>query len=170
VSVVTSETAVEVPSGWVRRIAGPVRYGLGLLGSVSLTFLGLTCITFIIGWVTPIDPVTAIVGEKATRSTHERVFKELSLDRPIYEQAWILSTPSSAGSKAPAASMSPSRTSSSRRFTVAGRRFGGYRALVTAKAAVHRGNSGNDQFGEAIVRKLITEISALPPRRLAGTE
>jgi hypothetical protein len=49
-------------------------------------------------------------------------------------------------------------------------RFGGYRALVTAKAAVHRGNSGNDQFGEAIVRKLITEISALPPRRLAGAE
>jgi hypothetical protein len=26
-------------------------------------------------------------------------------------------------------------------------RFSGYRALVTAKAAVHRGNSGNDQFG-----------------------
>jgi hypothetical protein len=49
-------------------------------------------------------------------------------------------------------------------------RVGGYRALVTAKAAVHRGNSGNDQFGEAIVRKLITEISALPPRQLAGTE
>jgi hypothetical protein len=49
-------------------------------------------------------------------------------------------------------------------------RFGGYRALVTAKAAVHRGNSGKDQFGEAIMRKLITEISALPPRRLAGTE
>ena len=68
-SVVTSETAVEVPSGWVRRISGPVRCGLGLLGSVSLTFLGLTGITFIIGWVIPIDPVTAIVGEKATRST-----------------------------------------------------------------------------------------------------
>ena len=34
----------------------------------------------------PIDPVTAIVGEKATRSTYDRVFKELNLDRPIYEQ------------------------------------------------------------------------------------
>ena len=55
-SVVTSETAVEVPSGWVRRIAGPVRYGLGLLGSVSLTFLDLTCITFIIGRVNPDRP------------------------------------------------------------------------------------------------------------------
>jgi len=50
-------------------------------------------------------------------------------------------------------------------------RFGGYRALVTAKAGwVHRRNSGNYQFGEAIVRNLITEISALPPGRLAGTE
>jgi hypothetical protein len=49
-------------------------------------------------------------------------------------------------------------------------RFGGYRALVTAKAAVHRAKSGNDQFGEAIVLELITETSALPPRWLAGTE
>jgi hypothetical protein len=49
-------------------------------------------------------------------------------------------------------------------------RFDGHRALVTAKAAVHRGNSGSDEFGEAIMRKLIAEISALPPRRLAGTE
>jgi hypothetical protein len=48
-------------------------------------------------------------------------------------------------------------------------RFGGHRALVTAKGAVHRGNSGNDQFREAIMRKLIAEISALPSRRL-GTE
>jgi peptide/nickel transport system permease protein len=86
VSAVIDKTAVAPPSGWGRRIAGPIRYVLGLLGSVSLTFLGLTCVTFIIGRVIPIDPVTAIVGEKATRSTYERVFKELNLDRPIYEQ------------------------------------------------------------------------------------
>jgi len=49
-------------------------------------------------------------------------------------------------------------------------RLGGYRALVTAKAAVHRGNSDNDQFGEAIMHKPISEISALPPGRFAGTE
>jgi peptide/nickel transport system permease protein len=89
VCAVTAEAAVNAPNGWVRRAAGPVRHGLSLLGSVSLTFLGLTCVTFIIGRVIPIDPVTAIVGEKATRSTYERVFKELSLDRPIYEQYWI---------------------------------------------------------------------------------
>ena len=60
---------------------------------------------------------------------------------------------------------------SSRRFTVAGRPVRWLScALATAKAAVYQGNSGNDQFGEAIVGKLITEISALPPRWFAGTE
>ncbi len=88
-SAATNETAVTIPDGWARRYAGLVRHGFGLLGSVLLTFLGLTCVTFIIGRVIPIDPVTAIVGEKATRSTYERVFKELSLDRPVYEQYWI---------------------------------------------------------------------------------
>jgi peptide/nickel transport system permease protein len=89
VSATTAEAAVAAHSGWVRRIAGPVRHVLGLLGSVALTFLGLTCVTFVIGRVIPINPVIAIVGEKATRSAYDRVFKELSLDRPIYEQYWI---------------------------------------------------------------------------------
>ena len=34
--------------------------------SRSLTFLGLTCVTFFIGRVIPIDPVLAIVGDKAS--------------------------------------------------------------------------------------------------------
>jgi hypothetical protein len=46
-------------------------------------------------------------------------------------------------------------------------RFGGCRAWVKANAAVHPGNFGNHQFGEAIARK---RISALPPSSLAGTE
>ena len=33
--------------------------------------------------------VLAVVGDKATRSTYERVFKEMNLDRPIYEQYFI---------------------------------------------------------------------------------
>ena len=36
------------------------------LGSVSITMLGLLLITFIIGRVMPIDPVLAIVGERAS--------------------------------------------------------------------------------------------------------
>ena len=88
-SAVTADTEIGAQHGWVRRIAGPIHYVLKLLGSVSLTFLGLTCVTFIIGRVIPIDPVIAIVGDKATRSTYERVFHELSLDRPVYEQYLI---------------------------------------------------------------------------------
>ena len=85
----TAETPIAAPNGWGRRFAGLVRQVAGLLGSVSLTFLGLTCVTFVIGRVIPIDPVLAVVGDKATRSTYERVFKEMNLDRPIYEQYFI---------------------------------------------------------------------------------
>ena len=38
-----------------------------------LTFLGLTCVTFFIGRVIPIDPVLAIVGDKASVETYNRV-------------------------------------------------------------------------------------------------
>ena len=60
---------------------------------------------------------------------------------------------------------------SSRRFTVAGRSVRWLPCLGDGQGGGgSSGNSGYDQFGVAIVRKLITEISALPPRRLAGTE
>jgi peptide/nickel transport system permease protein len=36
----------------------------------------------------PIDPVLAIVGDRASPSTYERVRLELGLDRPLYEQYW----------------------------------------------------------------------------------
>lgn len=77
-----------MPVGWVRRIAGPVRRVASLLFSVSLTFLGLTCVTFFIGRVIPIDPVLAIVGDKASQSTYNRVRIEIGLDKPIYVQYW----------------------------------------------------------------------------------
>ncbi len=80
--------AAYVPVGWVRRIAGPIRRVASLLFSVSLTFLGLTCVTFFIGRVIPIDPVLAIVGDKASQSTYNRVRVEIGLDKPIYVQYW----------------------------------------------------------------------------------
>ena len=54
-----------------------------MLFSVALTFLGLTCVTFVIGRVIPIDPVLAIVGDKASRETYDRVRREIGLDQPI---------------------------------------------------------------------------------------
>ena len=74
--------------GRVRRFAGPARRFANLLVSVTLTFLGLTCVTFFIGRVIPIDPVLAIVGDKATMETYMRVKAEIGLDKPIYVQYW----------------------------------------------------------------------------------
>ncbi len=81
-------STAHIPVGWVRWIAGPIRRVASLLFSVSLTFLGLTCVTFFIGRVIPIDPVLAIVGDKASQATYNRVRIEIGLDKPIYVQYW----------------------------------------------------------------------------------
>ncbi|WP_439817945.1 ABC transporter permease [Zavarzinia sp. CC-PAN008] len=51
--------------------------------SLALTLLGLTVITFVIGRVIPIDPVIAIVGDRAPAHVYERTRLELGLDKPI---------------------------------------------------------------------------------------
>ncbi len=56
------------------------------IGSIAVTMLGLMFITFIIGRVMPIDPVLAIVGEQATKSTYDAAYQQLGLDRPILVQ------------------------------------------------------------------------------------
>tara|TARA_B100000809_G_C15016376_1_gene486822 strand:- start:12 stop:1079 length:1068 start_codon:yes stop_codon:yes gene_type:complete len=61
---------------------------LQLLSSLLLTFLGLTAVTFFIGRVMPTDPVVAIVGDRASSKTYERVRLELGLDKSLYEQYW----------------------------------------------------------------------------------
>ena len=57
-----------------------------MLGSIIVTMLGLMFITFIIGRVMPIDPVLAIVGEQASKSTYDAAYEQLGLDRPIIVQ------------------------------------------------------------------------------------
>lgn len=59
---------------------------LAVLFTISLTFLGLLFITFIIGRVVPIDPVLAAVGDRATADVYERVRIELGLHLPLYQQ------------------------------------------------------------------------------------
>ena len=70
------------------RAFSAVRAFARLLGSVSLTFLGLTCVTFVIGRVIPIDPVLVIVGDKASNETYERVRLQLGLDKSLLVQYW----------------------------------------------------------------------------------
>ncbi len=54
--------------------------------TLVLTFVGLTAVTFTIGRVMPADPVLAVIGDRAPQSAYDRVYLEMGLDRPIYEQ------------------------------------------------------------------------------------
>ena len=53
-----------------------------------LTLLGLLLATFLIARVVPIDPVLAVVGDRASAETYQRVRSELGLDQPLYVQFW----------------------------------------------------------------------------------
>nr|WP_158747029.1 ABC transporter permease [Acidisphaera sp. L21] len=55
----------------------------GTLGSVPVTLFGLVFITFLIGRVVPIDPVLAVVGDRAPQSVVEQARREMGLDRPL---------------------------------------------------------------------------------------
>lgn len=54
--------------------------------SVAVTLLGLLAITFFMGRMLPIDPVIAIIGEQAEKSTYDMVYAQLGLDKPLYVQ------------------------------------------------------------------------------------
>ena len=56
---------------------------------LATTLLGLVAVTFFIGRVVPIDPVLAIVGDRAPPQVYERARQELGLDRPLIEQFFI---------------------------------------------------------------------------------
>lgn len=59
---------------------------LKTIGSVIVTMLGLTFVTFIIGRVMPIDPVISIVGERASPETYQAAREAMGLDKPILVQ------------------------------------------------------------------------------------
>ncbi|WP_269930278.1 ABC transporter permease [Aminobacter sp. HY435] len=58
----------------------------GFIVAISLTFLGLLAITFFIGRVVPIDPVLAVVGDRAPRAVYEAARVEMGLDKPLIVQ------------------------------------------------------------------------------------
>ena len=69
--------------GWVR---GALRRAGSFLATLALTFLGLTAVTFLISRLTRIDPVLAIVGDKATKEVYDKTFIALGLDQPLIVQ------------------------------------------------------------------------------------
>ncbi|MCY7308775.1 MAG: ABC transporter permease [Rhodoferax sp.] len=56
---------------------------------ILLTYLGLLAVTFFIGRVIPIDPVLAIVGDRAPEHVIAKVREELGLNKPLWEQFYI---------------------------------------------------------------------------------
>jgi len=58
----------------------------GFLVTVVTTYLGLLAVTFFIGRVIPIDPVLAVLGDRAPASAIARVRMEMGLDLPLWQQ------------------------------------------------------------------------------------
>ena len=56
---------------------------------VVTTYLGLLAVTFFIGRVIPIDPVLAVLGDRAPASVVERVREEMGLNKPLYVQFYV---------------------------------------------------------------------------------
>jgi len=56
---------------------------------ILLTYLGLLAVTFFIGRVIPIDPVLAVVGDRAPEHVVARVREEMGLNKPLWQQFYI---------------------------------------------------------------------------------
>lgn len=80
------------PAGRRSRSGDWLLKAANLLTSVLMTFFGLLAITFVIGRVVPIDPVLAIVGDRALPEVYARVRQELALDEPLHVQFWLYLT------------------------------------------------------------------------------
>lgn len=60
-----------------------------LLAVIASTYLGLLAITFFIGRVVPVDPVLAVLGDRAPASAIERVREQMGLNLPLWHQFLI---------------------------------------------------------------------------------
>ncbi len=85
--------SLAVPTAPAIAARGDAHRTLKTIGSflviLFLTYLGLLAVTFFIGRVMPIDPVLAIVGDRAPEHVIARVREELGLNKPLYHQFYI---------------------------------------------------------------------------------
>lgn len=56
------------------------------LTTVAITIFGLLLVTFLIARVMPIDPVLAVVGDRAPADVYDKARLELGLDKPLWQQ------------------------------------------------------------------------------------
>ncbi|QPC85368.1 ABC transporter permease subunit [Mesorhizobium sp. NBSH29] len=85
-----SETETRVAAGHNRARAAAVALAIGRFVLIAVTtYLGLLAVTFFIGRVIPIDPVLAVLGDRAPASVVERTRREMGLDLPLIQQFFI---------------------------------------------------------------------------------
>jgi len=72
-----------------RQLSKTLNQAVGIVAMVGMTFLGLLLVTFLIGRIVPIDPVLAVVGDKASAEVYERVRLQLGLHLPLWQQFFI---------------------------------------------------------------------------------
>jgi peptide/nickel transport system permease protein len=85
-SIPVKQTEWFVPAVLINRVLGVTGRILTLLLTVGITLIGLVALTFCIGRVVPIDPVLSVVGQKASEEVYQRVFLEMGLDKPLWQQ------------------------------------------------------------------------------------
>ena len=85
----TTSSSVDRSPAFQKRFA-QAAVALGRFAAiVALTYLGLLAVTFFIGRVIPVDPVLAIVGDRAPEHVIERVREEMGLNKPLWQQFGI---------------------------------------------------------------------------------
>lgn len=82
------ETGTAAPRSAARGVAAASAIGRFLLIAAT-TYLGLLAVTFFIGRVIPIDPVLAVLGDRANANVIERTRREMGLDLPLIEQFYL---------------------------------------------------------------------------------
>src|ERR1700722_10860413 len=73
----------------LKHLSRSLRACASSLTGMLVTLFGLLLVTFVIGRAMPIDPVLAIVGDRATPEVIAHVREDLGLDKPLLEQFWI---------------------------------------------------------------------------------
>jgi peptide/nickel transport system permease protein len=89
---VSGSAALDLETTGERRARAALRLLLGFgrfLATLAITLFGLLVVTFVIGRVVPIDPVLAVVGDRASGAVYARVRQEMGLDLPILQQFWL---------------------------------------------------------------------------------
>lgn len=83
-----AENQVAAGRGSARAVTVLSSIGRFLVIAIT-TYLGLLAVTFFIGRVIPIDPVLAVLGDRAPANVVERTRREMGLDLPLIEQFYI---------------------------------------------------------------------------------